>query len=61
MGKPGLTADRSASGAMVNKIIRRVPVLYERRYVHRAAMGKTRQTTNSDFMVMRLSTVHSCH
>ena len=24
MGKPGLTADRSASGAMVNKIIRRV-------------------------------------
>lgn len=50
MGKPGLTADRSASGAMVNKIIRRV-------YMGTDPKKNTRQPKQNKFRGNAMSTV----
>ena len=51
MGKPGLTADRSASGAMINKIIRRVPD-YKNGSSTRSNLFKATKT-NSDFLMVK--------
>jgi len=50
MGKPGLTADRSASGAMVNQIIRRV-------YMGVDVEGHGRQPKQQNYHGNAMSTV----
>ena len=50
MGKPGLTADRSASGAMVNTIIRRV-------YMGTDPKKNARQPKQNNFRGNAMSTV----
>jgi hypothetical protein len=50
MGKPGLTADRSASGAMVNKIIRRV-------YMGPNHQAHTRQPKQQNYHGNGMSTI----